>query len=116
MFTVLADPLFRVNAPASQFLCARGERGGSGNACLGPSGRAKIVYKAAHVPIIKNGGVVELDLNHDGIDDFKFVATSNPILAGKAKGPDIITLQPASLGHLAHGAAAITAWRVKEEK
>ena len=36
---------------------------------------------------------------------------NKPIIAGKTKGPDVITVQPASLGHLAAGASAITAWR-----
>jgi len=35
------------------------------------------------------------------------------IIAGKTKGPDVTTVQPASLGHLAAGASAIPAWRVK---
>jgi hypothetical protein len=33
--------------------------------------QAKIVYTPAHIPIIQNGGPVELDLNHDGINDFQ---------------------------------------------
>ena len=33
------------------------------------------------------------------------------IIAGKTKGPDVITVQPATLGHLAAGASAIPAWR-----
>ena len=33
------------------------------------------------------------------------------IIAGKTHGKDVITLQPASLGHLARGASAIPAWR-----
>lgn len=33
------------------------------------------------------------------------------IIAGKTKGPDVITPEPASLGHLARGASAISAWR-----
>jgi hypothetical protein len=33
------------------------------------------------------------------------------IVTGKTKGPDVITVQPASLGHLAAGASAIPAWR-----
>ena len=36
---------------------------------------------------------------------------NKPIIAGKTKGPDVITLQPASLGHLAQGASTISAWR-----
>jgi len=40
---------------------------------------------------------------------------NKPIIAGKTKGPDVITLEPASLGHLAQGASAIQAWRSKEQ-
>ncbi len=36
---------------------------------------------------------------------------NEPIIAGDTKGPDDVTLEPASLGHLAAGAAAIPAWR-----
>jgi len=35
------------------------------------------------------------------------------IIAGKTKGPDVITAQPATLGHLAAGASAIPAWRTE---
>jgi hypothetical protein len=35
------------------------------------------------------------------------------IIAGKTKGPDVTTVDPASLGHLAAGASAIPAWRPK---
>jgi hypothetical protein len=34
-----------------------------------------------------------------------------PIITGKTKGPDVITLELASLGHLAQGASAIPVWR-----
>jgi hypothetical protein len=37
-----------------------------------------------------------------------------PIITGKTKGPDVITIQPATLGHLAAGASAIPVWRVKQ--
>jgi hypothetical protein len=37
------------------------------------------------------------------------------IIAGKTKGPDVITLDDPSLGHLARGASAIKAWRQKEQ-
>jgi len=40
---------------------------------------------------------------------------NKPIIAGKTKGPEVITL-PASLGHLARGASAIPAWRQKESQ
>jgi hypothetical protein len=36
---------------------------------------------------------------------------NKPIITGKTKGPDVITLEPASLGHLAQGASGIPAWR-----
>jgi hypothetical protein len=40
---------------------------------------------------------------------------NKPIIAGKTKGPDVITVQaPTSLGHLARGADAIPAWRGKD--
>jgi hypothetical protein len=38
---------------------------------------------------------------------------NKPIITGKTKGTDVVTVQPASLGHLAIGASAIPAWRVK---
>jgi hypothetical protein len=36
------------------------------------------------------------------------------IITGKTKGPDVITFQPGSLGALAAGASAHSAWRVKQ--
>jgi hypothetical protein len=41
---------------------------------------------------------------------------NKPIIAGKTHGEDVITLEPASLGHLARGASAIPAWRTKESR
>jgi len=35
---------------------------------------------------------------------------NKPIMTGKTKGGDVITRQPATLGHLARGASAIPAW------
>jgi hypothetical protein len=37
-----------------------------------------------------------------------------PIITGKTKGPDVITLEPASLGNLARGASTLPAWRAKQ--
>jgi hypothetical protein len=46
---------------------------------------------------------------------YAYETTPNkPIIAGKTKGPDAITVQPASLGHLAAGASAIPAWRAEK--
>jgi hypothetical protein len=39
-----------------------------------------------------------------------------PIITGKTKGPDVITVRDPSLGHLAAGASAIPAWRAREAK
>lgn len=36
---------------------------------------------------------------------------NKPIIAGKTKGPDVITLEPVTLGHLAQGASVVAAWR-----
>lgn len=36
---------------------------------------------------------------------------NKPIITGRTHGKDVITLQDPSLGHLAHGAPAIPAWR-----
>jgi hypothetical protein len=38
---------------------------------------------------------------------------NKPITTGATKGPDVTTVYPTSLGHLAAGASAIPAWRVK---
>jgi hypothetical protein len=35
---------------------------------------------------------------------------NKPIITGKTKGPDVITLDPTTLGHLALGASQIPAW------
>ncbi len=40
---------------------------------------------------------------------------NKPIIAGKTKGGDVITVQPTTLGHLARGASAIPRWRNKAE-
>lgn len=36
---------------------------------------------------------------------------NKPIITGKTKGPDVVTVEPATLGHLAQGASQIPAWR-----
>jgi hypothetical protein len=39
---------------------------------------------------------------------------NKPIIAGKTNGPEVITVAPASLGHLAQGASTISRRRTKE--
>ena len=36
---------------------------------------------------------------------------NKPIIAGKTKGPDVVILDPATLGRLAQGASGISAWK-----
>jgi len=45
---------------------------GVGLLALAQPVEAKIVYTPAKIPINVGGGLVELDLNHDGINDFQF--------------------------------------------
>ena len=45
---------------------------GVGVLALAHPAEAKIVYTPANIPIVQNGGPVDLDLNHDGINDFQF--------------------------------------------
>ena len=39
---------------------------------------------------------------------------NKPIVTGKTTGPDVITLDPGTLGHLAQGASGSSAWREKK--
>jgi hypothetical protein len=39
---------------------------------------------------------------------------NKPIITGRTKGPDVITLEPGSLGRLAQGSRGLAAWRRKE--
>jgi hypothetical protein len=65
---------------------------------------------------------VTVTVGKSGNRDFTSVLTgyayetipNRPIIAGKTKGPDVVRIQPASLGQLATGASAIPAWRVKQ--
>ena len=64
---------------------------GVGMLALVPATEAKIVYTASHIPIKVNGGIVSLDLNHDGINDFQFnnglTFTSGRALAALSVNP-----------------------------
>jgi hypothetical protein len=51
---------------------------GVGVLALTQSAEAKIVYSAAHIPIVVNGPVALLDLNNDGVIDFTFRNTFLP--------------------------------------
>jgi len=64
----LSDP---VSQRLNSYALAAGAAGVGMLALAGPA-EAKIVYTPANIPIIQDGGPVELDLNHDGINDFEF--------------------------------------------
>jgi hypothetical protein len=49
---------------------------GVGALAMAQPAEAKIVYTPAHIPITYNGPPVQVDLNHDGIIDFSFIAAS----------------------------------------
>ncbi len=49
---------------------------------------------------------------HGTLTGYAYETIANkPIIAGKTKGKDVITVKSASLGHLARGASALPAWR-----
>jgi hypothetical protein len=40
---------------------------------------------------------------------------NKPIIAGKTKGPDVVTIEPATLGRLAQGTSGLAAWRSRQQ-
>jgi len=64
----LREPLHR---ELNMYVLAAGAAG-VGLLAMAQPVEAKIVYTPAHIPINVGGGLVELDLNHDGINDFQF--------------------------------------------
>jgi hypothetical protein len=68
--------------------------------------KGKVHYGWEHVKPI-NGSFVSVGYAYETVPD-------KPIVVGKTHGPDVITVQPAALGHLARGASAIPAWRKTE--
>jgi hypothetical protein len=77
----LSDPISqRLNA----YALAAGAAG-VGMLTLAHPAEAKIVYTPANIPIVQNAGPVELDLNHDGINDFEF---SNIYTNNRKRAPE----------------------------
>lgn len=71
----------KLSEPVSQRLNAYALAAGAagiGMLALPHPAEAKIVHTLANIPIVQDGGPVELDLNHDGINDFQlsFVYTT----------------------------------------
>ena len=69
--------------------------------------KGKVHYGWDHVKRFPNGDLRSLGYAYETIPN-------KPIIAGKTHGKDVITLDSASLGHLARGASAIPAWRGKD--
>ena len=79
-----ARPISNLSEPISQrlnmYALAAGAAGVGMLASAHPA-QAKIVYTPANIPIVQNAGPVQLDLNHDGINDFLFYnITSTPAM------------------------------------
>jgi hypothetical protein len=66
---------FNIDKSLLQYATAAGAAG-VGMLALAQPAEAKIVYTPADIPITVNGGVVPIDLNHDGINDFSFYNAS----------------------------------------
>jgi hypothetical protein len=68
---------------------------GVGLVAVAQPAEAKIVYTPSNIPIHVNGGVVELDLNHDGIKDFQFYASyQGPGIPELGEHGSALTVQP----------------------
>jgi hypothetical protein len=77
-----------LSKPTSQRLNAYALAAGAagvGMLALTHPAEAKIVYTPANIPIAQNAGAVELDVNHDGINDFQF---SNAYTNNVKRGPE----------------------------
>jgi hypothetical protein len=57
-------------------------------------------------------GWARVDADTDTVTGYAYETIANkPIITGKTKGPDVVTLEPVSLGRLSQGASGISAWR-----
>jgi hypothetical protein len=57
-------------------------------------------------------GWARVDADTDTVTGYAYETIPNkPIITGKTKGPDVVTLEPVSLGRLSQGASGIPAWR-----
>jgi hypothetical protein len=70
---------------------------GVGALGLGQTAQAKIVYTPANVNIVPNGGLVHLDLNHDGSPDF---GLSNKLRTTSASAATLKVVQEASANEI----------------
>jgi len=82
-------PLSNLSEPIGKRLNAYALAAGAagvGMLALAHPAEAKIVYTPADIPIVQNGGPVELDLNHDGINDFQFSNVLTTMAPRRAEG------------------------------
>jgi len=69
--------------------------------------KGEIHFGWARLNVVLSGGTIQATLTGYAYETIP----NKRIIAGKTKGPDAITVRPASLGQLAAGASAIPAWR-----
>jgi hypothetical protein len=85
-------PLSSLSEPLSHRLSAytlAAGAAGVGVLALAHPAEAKIIYNPANIQILTNGQPVELDLNHDGIDDFQFaIASTTELKHHGIRGPE----------------------------
>jgi hypothetical protein len=70
-------------------------------------GRIHYGWARFNVTSLQNGAGIQATLTGYAYETIP----NKPIITGKTTGPDVVTLEPASLGHLAQGASGIPAWR-----
>jgi hypothetical protein len=76
------------------------------------SGKIHYGWARLNVKVGKIGNIVNITALLTG---YAYETIPNKaIIAGKTKGPDAITIQPGSLGHLARGASTIPGWRSQQ--
>jgi hypothetical protein len=87
---------------------------GVGILALGQSSEAKIVYTHANTQINVDGGMVPLDLNHDGIVDFNFDDVFSVQRAGRAQSDaysfSYFTVAPAQSPNLVYAVQSNNRW------
>jgi len=72
--------------------------------------KGKTHYGWARLEVTGNFGTVKITLTGYAYETIP----NKPIIAGKTKGPDVVTVQPGSLGRLARGSAGLAAGRQNE--
>jgi len=75
----------------------------------------QVHYGWARVAVTRTGSGLGKNSIEATLTGYAYETIPNkPIITGKTKGPDVITIELASLGRLAQGASGISAWREKK--